>query len=102
MEDNGRLAKTGPGMLASIDADQVLFSFQADLDQAHVILFLEWPQGQDRTEDRCRFDTDEYCSMHTASYRLTGGSDDIQVHRVLIDLGQQGRSRNGERKGLGR
>ena len=27
MEDNGRLAKTGPGMLSSSDANQVIFPF---------------------------------------------------------------------------
>src|SRR5438105_14192438 len=98
MEDNGGLAKTGPGMLTSIDSDQVIFPFHADLDQAHVILFLEWPQGQDRAEDRCCFDTDEHRRMHTASNRLTRGSDHVQVHRVLIDLGKEGWRGNGEHK----
>lgn len=40
--------------------------------------------------------------MHTAGNGLARGSHDVQVHRVLIDLGQQGRRRNGEYKGLGR
>lgn len=54
MEDNGGLAKTGPGMLTSSVADQMIFPLHADLDQAHVILFLEWPQGQDSAEDLLR------------------------------------------------
>jgi hypothetical protein len=33
MKDNRWLAKTRPGMLASSDADQVIFPFQADLDR---------------------------------------------------------------------
>src|SRR6266581_7524346 len=85
MKDNGRLAKTGPGMLTSIDANQMVFSLHTDLDQAHVVFLLEWPQGQYRAEDGCRFDTDEYRRMHTAGYRLARGGDDIQVHRVLIE-----------------
>src|SRR5256885_10219139 len=84
MKDNGRLAKTRPGMLTAIDTDQLLFSFQADLDQAHIVLFLEWPQSQDRAKDRCRFDTDEHCCMHTAGHCFTRRSDDVQVHRMFI------------------
>src|SRR6266496_6011418 len=102
MEDNCGLAKTGPGMLASIDADQMIFSFQALLDQAHIVLLLEWSQRQDSAEDSSRFDANEHRRMHTAGNRRPIGSDDIQIHCVLIDLGQQGRSRNGERKRGGR
>src|SRR5205823_7968914 len=102
MEDNGRLAKTRPAMLTAIDADQVIFPLHADLDQAHIVLLFEWPQGQDRAEDRGCFDTDEHRRMHPAGYRRSIRSNDIEVHRMLIDLGQQCWSRNGEHKGLGR
>jgi hypothetical protein len=88
-------------MLTSIDAGQMLFPFHADLHQAHIVL-LEWPQGQDRAEDRCRFDTDEHRRMHTASHGRSIRGDDVQVHRMLIDLGEESRSRNGEHEGLGR
>ena len=39
--------------------------------------------------------------MHTVGDRNPIGRDDIQFKRVLIDLGEQGRSRNGERKRFG-
>src|SRR5439155_18190748 len=45
MEDDRRLSKTGPGMLTSSDANQVIFPFQAELDQAHIVLFLERSQS---------------------------------------------------------
>ena len=89
-------------MLAPIDSDHVIFPFQALLDQAHIVLLFEWPQRQNRAEDGRCFDTDEHRRMHTTGNCLTRGSDDVQVHRVLIDLGQQGRRWNGEHKGLGR
>ena len=88
-------------MLTAIDTDQLLFSFQADLDQAHIVLFLEWPQSQHCPEDGRCFDTDEYRRMDTAGNRYPIWSDDIQVHRVLIDLSKQSRCRNGKDKGLG-
>src|SRR5260370_42423288 len=102
MKDNGRFAKTRPSMFTAVDADQWLFPFQADLDQAHIILLLEWSQSQDCTEDSSRFHANEHRRVHPAGNRLTRRRDDIQIHSVLIDLSQQGRSRNGERKGLGR
>src|SRR5438132_7264914 len=102
MEDNGWLAVTGPGMLASSQADQMLFRLQRLLDQAHIILLLEWAEGEDRSENRCRFDAHQHRRMHTAGYRYPIGSDDVQVQRMLIDLGQQRRSWNGEHKGLDR
>src|SRR6266487_5217302 len=102
VKDNGGLTKTGPAMLTASDTDQVIFPLHTDLYQAHIVFFLEWPQSQDCTKDGPRFDTDERCRMHTARHRLTRRSDNIQVHRVLIDLSEQGRSRNGERKRGGR
>ena len=39
--------------------------------------------------------------MHPFGHRNAIGRDDIQFERVLIDLSEQGRSRNGECKGLG-
>src|SRR5947208_89726 len=85
MKDNGRLAKTRPRMLTAIDADQVIFPLHADLHQAHVVLFFEWPQGQNRAEDCGCFDTDEHCRMYPAGDRLARRSHDIQVHRMFIE-----------------
>src|SRR5205807_7301399 len=50
-----------------------------------IVFFLEWPQSQDCTKDGPHFDTDERCRMHTARHRLTRRSDNVQVHRVLIE-----------------
>src|SRR5437879_13177104 len=98
MENHRWLTKTGPGMLTSIDTNQMIFPFHAELDQAHIVLFLEWSQSQHRAEDGRCFDTDEHCRMHTAGHRLTRRSDHVEVHRVLIDLGEQSRSWNGDQK----
>ena len=40
--------------------------------------------------------------MHTLRHRNPIGRDDVQFERVLIDLGQQRRSRDGEHKRCGR
>ncbi len=50
MEDNCGLSKTRPGMLASCEADQVIFPLQALLDQAHVVLLAS--AGRERGQHR--------------------------------------------------
>src|SRR5256885_11870888 len=83
MKDDGGFARAWPAMLASGEADQVLFRLQGLLDEAHIILLLEWPQRQDRTEDGCRFDTHQHRRMDTAGHRRPIGGHDVQLHRVL-------------------
>src|SRR2546426_285239 len=53
-------------------------------------------------ETRRLFDTEEPRRMDTAGNRLTRGSDNVEVHRVFIDLAKLCRSRNGKRKRLSR
>ncbi len=98
MENNRRLAKTRPGMLTSSQADQLIFPFQAELDQAHVILLLERAERQNGSENRCGFDAHQDRRMHPLRHSNAIRCDDLQFERVLIDLGEQRRGRNGEHK----
>ena len=94
MEDDRWLSKTGPGMLTSIDANHMIFPFQAHLDQAHIVLFLEWPQRQSRTEDGRCFDTDKHRKTRRLVFvRLVDQSKGPATEHLAFDQPQLRRRR---------
>jgi hypothetical protein len=89
-------------MRASCPHDQFILLFEGELHQTYIVLLLEWPQGQHRRENGRRLHTDENSGVDALRHRNAIGSGDIQFERVLIDLRDERRGGNGERKRFSR
>src|SRR6266704_5111858 len=80
VKDDSRLAVTRPGILTLVERRQTIFWLYAHLEEAHVILLFEIIQGEHRSQDRPRFDTDENCSMNS-----TGDHGPIFGNNKLVE-----------------
>ncbi|GHO58477.1 hypothetical protein KSB_69520 [Ktedonobacter robiniae] len=65
-------------MLASSQADQGIFPFQAELDQAHVILLLECAKRQNSSENRGGFDAHEDRRVDSLGHSYAIRRDHVQ------------------------